>query len=125
MRIRLMAAVVVAAALGACAPLEPPVPREPPEAEYVALFPYYAESCAVSQILKKPGFGADIRGGVGGHAVLYLNGVCRDPASSTRLALCDGAPALGRGVGLSVNAHYKNANWVAVQGRDFFFQGGL
>jgi hypothetical protein len=29
------------------------------------------------------------------------------------------------GVGLSVNAHYSNAIWVAVEGRDFFFKGGL
>src|SRR6202020_2096124 len=48
------------------------------EAEYVALFPYYAEFCAVSEIDKKPGFGAEIvPGGHGGHSILYLNGVCR------------------------------------------------
>jgi hypothetical protein len=29
------------------------------------------------------------------------------------------------GVGLSVNAHYKNTNWVATSGRDFFFHGTL
>lgn len=119
------AVLALGAALAACAPLQPPLQLEPPEAKYVALFPYYAESCAVSQIKKKPGFGADIRGGPGGHSVLYLNGVCADPGSSTRIALCDGKPTPGLGVGLSVNAHYKNANWVAVQGRDFFFRGGL
>ena len=47
------------------------------EAAYAAQYPYYAEYCALSQIKKKPGFGADIRGEIGGHAVFYLNGACR------------------------------------------------
>ena len=29
------------------------------------------------------------------------------------------------GVGLSMNAHFRNAKWVATPGRDFFFAGGL
>jgi hypothetical protein len=29
------------------------------------------------------------------------------------------------GVGLSMNAHFSNAKWVATPGRDFFFNGGL
>jgi hypothetical protein len=97
------------------------------EALYSSLYPYYAEFCAVSQILKKPGFGAEIRGGRGGHAVLYLNGVCRDhDAHYPTLVLCDphGDPDR-QGVGLSVNEHFKNANWVATEGREFFFHGGL
>ena len=36
------------------------------EALYSSLHPFYTELCADSQILKKPGFGADIRGGIGG-----------------------------------------------------------
>jgi hypothetical protein len=94
---------------------------------YAQLYPYYAELCAVSQIKKKPGFGADTSGGIGGHAVFYLNGVCR--ASNTdypTLVMCGtGTPTADQGVGLSVNAHFKNANWVATDGHDFFFQGGL
>ena len=98
------------------------------EAAYRALFPYYAEICAVSQLGKKPGFGAEISSGIGGHAVLYLNGVCLVPDSAYPvLALCDQIPGKNSadGVGLSVNAHYANANWVAVEGRDFFFEGSL
>jgi hypothetical protein len=126
MRVRAgLLAASVALALSACANLEPPPRLEPAEAEYTALYPYYVEACAVSQIKKKPGFGADIRGGPGGHAVVYLNGVCREADSATTIGLCDGDPKPGRGVGLSVNAHYKNANWVATEGRDFFFRGGL
>ena len=31
----------------------------------------------------------------------------------------------GRGVGLSVNDHYANANWTATEGRTFFYHGAL
>ena len=41
------------------------------------------------------------------------------------LALCDETGDAADGVGLSVNAHYRNAEWVATEGRDFFFDGGL
>lgn len=101
----------------------------PPNDEpiYALLYPYYAEFCAVSQIRKKPGFGVDTSGGPGGHAVFYLNGVCRDRgAGYPTLVFCaQGTPAAEQGVGLSVNAHFQNANWVATDGRDFFFHGDL
>lgn len=98
------------------------------EGAYTTLYPYYAEFCALSEISKKPGFGTRIiAGGPGGHVILYLNGVCRDKdAHYPTIKLCDaGTAAPDRGVGLSVNAHFKNANWVATQGRDFLFHGGL
>jgi hypothetical protein len=91
-------------------------------AAYTLLYPFYAEYCAVSQISKKPGFGADIRGEIGGHAVFYLNGACRkadDPYPV--LQVCDG----GDGAGLSMNAHFSNAKWVATPGHAFFLDGGL
>ncbi len=97
------------------------------EAAYAGRHPYYAEYCALSQIKKKPGFGADIRGEIGGHAVFYLNGACRAGGLPYPvLEVCDGAE--GRppdGVGLSMNAHFLNAKWVATPGREFFFHGGL
>ena len=94
---------------------------------YERLYPYYAELCAVSQIRKNPGYGVDTSGGWGGHSVFYLNGVCRDRgAGYPTIALCgDDASAAEQGVGLSVNAHFKNANWIATDGRDFFFHGDL
>src|ERR1700712_347605 len=49
------------------------------ETAYAGQHPYYAEFCALSQIKKKPGFGADIRGDIGGHSVFYLNGACLVP----------------------------------------------
>lgn len=97
------------------------------EALYARLYPFYAELCAVSQISKKPGFGADTSGGWGGHSVFYLNGVCRDrDVHYPTVTLCgEDVPAADQGVGLSVNAHFKNANWVATDGREFFFHGGM
>ncbi len=92
---------------------------------YATIFPYYVEFCALSEIRKLPGTEVDIEGGgPGGHTVLYLNGVCRvKDAGYPVIQVCDGAPQLNQGVGLSVNAHYRNANWTATEGRDFFFHG--
>ena len=98
------------------------------EATYSAVYPWYAEFCALSEIDKKPGFGAEIvPGGPGGHSVLYLNGVCRvKDAGYPVVALCGiGDPKPDQGVGLSVNDHYRNANWIATEGRDFVFHGDL
>lgn len=96
-------------------------------AAYADRHPFYAEYCALSQIKKKPGFGADIRGQIGGHAVFFLNGACRIAGVAYPvLQVCDGVG--GRppdGVGLSMNAHFLNAKWVAVPGREFFFHGNL
>ncbi len=96
---------------------------------YAALFPYFAECCAESEFDKKKGFGVDIEGGgPGGHSVFYLNGACRVPdAGYPVLEVCAESPdgMAGRGVGLSVNNHYRNANWTATEGRDFFFRGAL
>ena len=41
-----------------------------------------------------------------------------------RLCTADEPPAQ-YGVGISVNSHYRNANWVAVEGRDFLWRGAL
>ena len=97
------------------------------QAAYSFLYPFYVELCAVSQIKKKPGFGVDTSGGPGGHTVFFLSRVCRDrDAHYPTLVMCaPGMPEDEQGVGLSVNAHFQNANWVATDGRDFFFNGDL
>lgn len=126
-RYRVAAAVAATLWLAGCnATFDIAAPQDN-EQLYARLYPYYAELCAVSQIKKKPGFGADTSGGPGGHSVLYLNGVCRvREAGYPTIALCaPETPASEQGVGLSVNAHFKNANWVATDGRDFFFRGDL
>jgi hypothetical protein len=112
-------------ALTACATL--PIPSQvshDDEAAYAKLNPYYFEFCALSEIQKKPGYGADIRGGVGGHSTIYLNGVCLAGEGYPEIAVCPSDPA-SNGVGLTVNAHFANANWIAVPGREFFYHGDL
>ena len=124
-RLRAVAAVVLGLALAGCASL-PIQPRGPlaTEAAYTALYPYYLEFCALSEVQKWPGHGADIRGGIGGHSTIYLNGVCRKGEGYPNLVLCAGEDT-SDGVGLSVNAHFANANWAAIPGRDFFYHGDL
>lgn len=99
----------------------------PDEGVYAAIFPYFAELCAVSQYRKRPGYGLADEGGIGGHAVLYLNGACLEQEGAYPvLRLCGGAGAdPDEGVGISANAHFRNANWVGVQGRHFLFDGDL
>lgn len=97
------------------------------DAHYARLYPYHVELCALSEIRKKPGFGVQFRSGMGGHSLLYLSGVCRDrQAGYPVLKLCDpGTSPARHGVAISVNSHYKNANWVAAEGRDFIWRGAL
>ena len=113
---------LVALAVAGCSP----VPFDRPgatmdDAAYTALFPTYAEFCALSQIKKKPGFGADIRGQIGGHSVFYLQGACRVAEAGYPVL----APCADGGAGLSMNEHFRNASWVATPGRGMFFDGGL
>ncbi len=94
---------------------------------YEDLYPYYAEFCALSEIRKKPGFGPVLASGVGGHSLLYLNGVRLDRTAGypvLRLCTPDEPPAK-YGVGVCVNSHYSNANWIGIEGRDFLWRGAL
>lgn len=102
------------------------VPLRLPEPAYEELFPYYAELCAVSRFNR---LGVE-HGGAAGHAVLYLKGACRDEgAPFPTLRMCPEVVNDERdsrhGVGVSVNAAYKNVNWVAYPGRRLFFNGNL
>jgi hypothetical protein len=130
MRLRAIVPVLcVSMGLAACTNPHFTVAESPSnEALYTSLFPYYAEFCALSELIKKPGHGIAIASaGPGGHSALYLNGVCRvDDAGYPTIAMCPAGGAMaGRGVGLSVNAHFQNTNWVAVEGRDFLFNGAV
>jgi hypothetical protein len=97
------------------------------ERAYTDAYPYYAELCAISELRKNPGFGAALRSGVGGHCLLYLNGVRLDrTAGYPVLERCPPEASPGQtGAGISVNSHYKNANWVAFEGADFLWHGLL
>lgn len=97
------------------------------DAFYDRHFPYYAEICALSEVRKRPGSSVEFRSGVGGHSLLYLNGVCRDRRAgypTLKVSELDGRAA-SCGVGISVNSHYRNANWVAAEGRGFVLRGTL
>jgi hypothetical protein len=89
------------------------------ERQYDSIFPTYAEACSGSQMLPLDGGG----GGLAGHELLYIRGLCRDEKSSyPRLRDCtsqDQEPA----VAVSVDQIFKNVNWVAIEGRDFIFRG--
>ena len=102
------------------------VPIRLPEPAYEELFPYYASLCALSRFNR---LGIE-RGGSAGHAVLYLKGVCRDEAAPfPTLMMCpervDDVHDRRHGVGVSVNASFRNVNWVAYPGRALFFNGNL
>ena len=94
---------------------------------YEEIVPYYAELCALSELRKRPGFGIPLRSGRGGHLLLYLNGVRVNRAGGYPvLEVSPPGPQAGReGAALSANSHYRNANWVAVEDRDFIFRGML
>lgn len=113
------------AGLGACAATDFTRPGPVQDAaSYNRLYPDYVELCAVSGIDKRPGFGAAIHGGPGGHSVLFLHGACRDRDQLyPTLRLC--RPGDPPGAGVSANSHFSNANWVASDGPDFLFDGML
>jgi hypothetical protein len=101
-------------------------PFTEPDPLYEDLVSHYVELCAVSQYRPLDGE----PGGIPGHAVMYLKGACRDESAAyPRLRPCRRAsidPAdPEHGAGVSVNRFYKNVNWVATPGRDFFYQGGV
>lgn len=106
----------------------PPTPPPPTLAtsSYDKVYPYYVEVCAVTAEKLK---GQSVSG-AGGHAVLYLKGVCRDTAAGyPRLRLCQaGEKDLSdpeSGTAISVDEVFKNVNWMAVDGRDLLLTGGL
>ena len=116
----------LAGSTGGCAVTVDPYPDLRPEPSYDALYPYYIELAAVSQIqpVDAP------EGGTAGHAVMYLKGAAVDlEAEYPRLVLCDPATAdlsdPETGVGVSVNKVFSNVNWTAVRGRALFFDGDV
>jgi hypothetical protein len=97
-----------------------------PDPLYEELVDHYVELCAVSQYrpLERP------VGGIPGHAVMYLKGACRDEAAGyPRLRPCKRAEidtfSHEHGAGVSVNRWFKNVNWVAVPGKQLFYDGEL
>ena len=123
----LFSVLLLSATLSSCAPLSyESLPTIQPDPVYDALYPYYVEICALSQI--RATFAK--HGGSAGHAVMYLKGVCRDPeADFPTIKVCDpGSVDLAdeeAGVGISVNKIFKNVNWMVIPGKGLFFYGNL
>lgn len=131
---RALVLLLMAAAAAACAKIGGPLARPTAKVvpfrlsapSYEELFPYYAQLCAVSRFDR---IGVE-RGGSAGHSVLYLKGVCRDETAPVPMLRMCPEPVSDvhdrrHGVGVSVNAAYRNVNWVAYPGRDLFFNGNL
>lgn len=97
-----------------------------PDALYDRLFPYYVELCATSQFRSKD----KGRGGVTGHAVLYIKGACKDErAPFPQLRRCrviaTDLDDPEHGAGISVGRWFRNVNWIATPGYRLFFAGNL
>jgi hypothetical protein len=90
---------------------------------YTKLFPFHVEYCSLSQM--KPLVGAS--GGPGGHAIVFVQGLCKDPSVAyPKVKPCSEIDASARGdggVGISVDSEYRNINWNAYPGYDLFSNG--
>ena len=101
-----------------------------PPLTYDQVYPYYVEACTLSQIKEKVG-GKVKAGGIAGHMVLYLKGVCRDTtARYPRIRVCEGGPTGNitdpdSGTFISVDKQFRNVNWVAIEGKTLSIRGGL
>ncbi|MDJ0851394.1 MAG: hypothetical protein QNK04_23715 [Myxococcota bacterium] len=115
----------LASACATVATHEGPVEAIRADARYDALFPYYVELCAVSQI--RSHFAP--HGGSPGHAAMYVKGACRDDATEfPTLRVCDDRVDLSdpeSGTGVSVNKLLRNVNWMATPGKALFYYGNL
>ncbi|OFZ54780.1 MAG: hypothetical protein A2428_17290 [Bdellovibrionales bacterium RIFOXYC1_FULL_54_43] len=118
------------AILAAFLPIAKAAPASTPAASalYDEVYPIYAEFCAATRIEKRPGFGLPVKGGIGGHGVIYLQGACRDKSSPyPRIQVCrDFDRTAGMtGVGVSVNSDFVNVNWIATESKSFFLNGDV
>lgn len=95
--------------------------------DYDSLYPYYVKYCSVTKLSPMPEKGTP--GGIPGHAVFYLKGVCPDKTlGPSGLSLCPeesdfSDPELG--VGLSVDRYLKNANFFVFPTRNLFISAEL
>jgi hypothetical protein len=91
-----------------------------PDPIYERMFPEYAEIC---------GFGKKDHGNFGGHALLYVKGVCRDLTGDRPLVRRCTAEELtadpGLGTALSVDPVANNAWWVGTSDLDLVLFGKL
>jgi len=111
----------------ACTVTQKSLVERNPDPEYDKFYPYHIELCAISKIDSHDG---SVKGGIPGHAAMFLKGACwDDKAPYLAIKMCDpnevdmtGSDA---GVGVSVNVRPKNVNWIVAPGKDLFFNGYL
>ena len=120
-----LAAALLLASACATVTMHEQLPRIGKDSRYDALFPYYVELCALSQI--RANFAP--HGGSPGHAAMYIKGACRDDSTEfPTLKVCDPEVDLAdpeAGTGVSVNRFLRNVNWMAVPGKALFYYGNL
>ena len=97
-----------------------------PNRAYEELFPHYVELCVTSQYRSKQ----KATGGLAGHALMYLNGACKDeqapfPQLRRRHTAATTLDDPEHGVGVSVNRWLRNVNWLAIPGYKLFYKGNL
>jgi hypothetical protein len=100
----------------------------PDSSKIDSIFPYYTMECSVTQLHPIHGN----LGGPGGHALLYIKGACRDTSANyPKVKMCDDgtdltSPTSGSsGVAISVDKILENTHFIAMDGKDFMFDGSL
>lgn len=99
---------------------------EEPEGLYDQLYPYYAEYCGTTQYKPLKGNA----GGRGGHAILYIKGICLDRSFNyPRAQICPAGTYDPKdpdaGTFISVDSMYTSVNWIGIEGKRFFLKGIL
>lgn len=91
----------------------------------INLYSASIEYCAGSQLNYKDAGS----GGTGGHAFIYVDGLCKDYSKKypqvipcSKVSDHDKENFPHDGVGISLDSEFRNVSWIAVPGRDVFFQ---
>lgn len=90
---------------------------------YGEVFPRYYEYCAGTMLHYQKDYFNGAKGGAGGHAYVYLQGICKDYSKPyPQVKVCDKSDD-HEGVGISLDSDYKNVAWIAVPGRELIHFG--
>lgn len=90
---------------------------------YEEVFPQYYEYCAGTRLKYQKEHFDGSEGGIGGHAFVYLHGICKDYSKNyPQIKICDKEDD-HQGVGISLDSDYSNVTWVAVPGRELMLFG--
>ncbi len=99
---------------------------------YDRAFPYSFEYCAATQLKYQDAYFDGAVGGVGGHATIYIQGLCKDYSKAYPTVIpCYKVKDIHKnayphdGVGISLDSDFSNIMWVAVPGRELFYSGNV